>query len=163
MKIISEDSKILAGVLRECQSGQTVEYSTLSKAIGVQDVRSPATRGFLTTARNMVQRENRIVFASVRGVGLKRLDDADKVVVTGEHNKRARRAVNRGLRVAETIDETKLDNEQRKSLYTQTAMAGAVKMFTGSKAQKTIGNSQQAKESAERISFQDTLRLFSDK
>ena len=73
----STDSKTLAAVLAAATVGQIISYDELSKAIG-----RTVTASKLSTARYIVQREQRIVFGAVAGVGLKRLSDAEIVALS---------------------------------------------------------------------------------
>lgn len=91
---LSADSRFLLQELRKVQVGETIGYDTLSTAIGRLvggDFSS------LQTAVRRLLRDDGIVFANVRGVGFKRLDDAD-IVRLGESEtdatrRRARRTV----------------------------------------------------------------------
>ena len=67
---LSEESKRLAKILQDIPPGGFVEYDALSLAVGL-DVRTEG-RSRLGTARNICMREYAMVFAAVRGKGLKR-------------------------------------------------------------------------------------------
>jgi outer membrane lipoprotein SlyB len=68
--------KTLATVLIGCQIGETLTYERLTNAIN-RDVQNGAF-AVLHRARQVVLRDNRIVFDVVRGIGLKRLNGAVK-------------------------------------------------------------------------------------
>jgi hypothetical protein len=91
---LSADSRFLLQELRKIRVGETVVYDALSTAIG-----RPVRGNFssLQTAVRRLLRDDGIVFANVRGVGFKRLDDAS-IVRLGESEtdatrRRARRTV----------------------------------------------------------------------
>lgn len=93
------DVLLLAQRLQQVGPGETVSYSVLSKAIG-RGVRSDEPGyGALTAARRRVQRDYRLVFGPVRGVGLKCLTD-EEIVESGQYEvdgtrRRADRVMNR--------------------------------------------------------------------
>jgi hypothetical protein len=91
---LSADSRFLLQELRKVSVGETIVYDALSAAIG-----RPVKGNFssLQTAVRRLLRDDGIVFANVRGVGFKRLDDAS-IVRLGESEtdatrRRARRTV----------------------------------------------------------------------
>ena len=69
---MSVDATLLAKRLSICAQGDTVFYGDLS-AIIHRDIRG-AARYILYTARKSCMRESKIVFGTVHGVGLRRLE-----------------------------------------------------------------------------------------
>jgi hypothetical protein len=70
---LSVDSQVLMKRLAGVAVGETVTYTELSTLIG-RNVQTSA-RGYLTTARRRLKRDDQMVFAAVQNLGVKRLDD----------------------------------------------------------------------------------------
>lgn len=70
---LSVDTQVLIKRLSASTVGETITYEELSALIG-RDVQNGA-RGFLATARRRLKRDERMVFAPVYKIGVKRLDD----------------------------------------------------------------------------------------
>jgi hypothetical protein len=91
---ISVDARLLYERLKQVGVGETIRYEELDAVVD-RDVRNGA-HGVMTTARRRAQNIDQIVFGTIRGVGLKRLNDAE-IVDTGQSQidavrRRARRA-----------------------------------------------------------------------
>lgn len=91
---LSADIRFLLQELRKVGIGDTASYETLSSAIGKT---VSGTFSALHTAIRRLLRDDGIVFANIRGVGFKRLDD-EEIVRLGESEtdatrRRARRTV----------------------------------------------------------------------
>lgn len=91
---LSSDSLALAKALESIKINETVEYQKLSSAIG-RDVQGVG-RSAMQQARKVVQRDHKMVFDVVRGVGLRRLDD-DAIVDASD---KSISVVRRGIRRA---------------------------------------------------------------
>jgi hypothetical protein len=68
--------------------GAVVTYARLSEVAGISVVGETSC---LASARRIAQREDRMVFAAVKGVGMKRLDSEGIVGFAGEKTHRVRR------------------------------------------------------------------------
>src|SRR5690348_7295398 len=68
---LSLDARLLKQRLDDVKEDEEITYDTLSEIIG-RNVQNGA-RGCLYTALRLVRKENGAIFATVRGVGLKRL------------------------------------------------------------------------------------------
>lgn len=116
MKIVipelSADSISLVNHLRTLQPGQQCSYSELTVLIR-RNVQKEA-RGCLETARRILQREEQIVFAPIRGVGLKRLTDGEITKTGTETLQRINRASRRGVHKLTCVkDFNQLTNEEK--------------------------------------------------
>ncbi len=101
---LSIDSQLIAERLMQVEIGQLVTYEVLSEVIR-QDATNDHGRGCIATARRMLQRDHQIVFGTVRGVGLKRLSDAE-IVQTGSHSvHRVRSAARRGAKMLTAVSD----------------------------------------------------------
>lgn len=99
---LSIDSQLIAERMMQVEIGQLVTYEVLSEVIG-QDVTGDHGRGCLATARRMLQRDSQMVFDAVRGVGLKRLSDAEIVQSGARSVRRVRSAARRGSRLLTSV------------------------------------------------------------
>lgn len=97
----SEHTLALVARLKVSPVGAIVTYDELSAAIG-SDVRQPKGRGWLYGARTVLLRDDGIVFSPVRGVGLQRLTDHEKVASGQDALRRIRRTARRGDRRVES-------------------------------------------------------------
>lgn len=129
---LSADSKTLASVLLEAKKDDTITYERLSKAIG-RDVRGDGA-GSLQTARRIAQREQRMVFDSVRGVGLKRLQDADIVDLSDKARDHMRRTARRTAKKLVCVDFDDLTNEKKVKHNAALSMMGALAELTTEKS-----------------------------
>jgi len=73
-----------------------VSYKLLAQQA---DLPVSRTKQLLPSARRALLRERKIVFGVLRGYGLKRLDESEKIDASDDVKKRIRRAAGRGLRV----------------------------------------------------------------
>ena len=98
---LSEESKSLAKILQDIPPGGVVEYDALSLAVGL-DVRTEG-RSRLGTARNICMREYAMVFAAVRGKGLKRLVDREMASIGTASLQKINRACRRDVRAMSCV------------------------------------------------------------
>ena len=85
----SADAKTIASLLRIAPVGGVVSYDDMTCSIE-RSVLTDA-KGVLNTARYIVQREDKMIFDAVRGVGLKRLADEDIVDLSDKARDHVRR------------------------------------------------------------------------
>lgn len=148
----------LAQVLRSLNEGGIATYDELSIAIG-RDVQGEA-RTVLASAREMLQKEERLVFESVRMVGIKRLR-ADEVIIAGEGSLgKARKAVARGYDKFCCIDLSHLSSDDQIRTLVGMSVTGALvfgltKRFFIEEAKKAIINNNSGP-----LPIRETLKLF---
>lgn len=134
---MSIDTQVLIKRLTQVAVGEVVTYDELSKLIG-RDVRNGA-RGFLNTARHRLKRDDRAIFAIVRKVGVKRLDDFG-IVKAGESGMQHIR--NQTRRVVQTLgcvaDYENLPNDVKRAYNLTTAQAGMLAHITKPSTVKKI-------------------------
>lgn len=78
---------------------QEVTYGDLAKLASLS---TPRTKAVLTSARRALRKE-KILFGTIVGYGLKRLNDEDKVGKSEANKKRMMRAAGRAIKEIETI------------------------------------------------------------
>lgn len=118
----SGDAKILAHVLRGASIGDLVSYSKLTAAIA-RDVQTDA-RSVLETARQIVQREDKMIFDAVRGMGLKRLTDEEIVGLGDRTRDHVRRSARRVVKKMVCVDYNNLSAEKQVQHNTALSMFG---------------------------------------
>lgn len=91
-------------------NAETITYVDLSIRIG-QPVDGASSA--LRSARRIIEREHRIVYETVIGVGLRRLDDGQKVRSTARHVRAINRSANNGKRRLKSADYNTLNNEDQ--------------------------------------------------
>lgn len=153
---ISVDAQHLAKRLETVKPGEVVGYQELSALIK-RDVQGVAA-GILNTARKLIQREQRAVFASVRGVGLKRLDDAGIVsqgqaAVAGIH-----RAARRNSRKLGCAEYERLSASDRVKFNASACLLGTLELATKPSRIKSLSSAVES--AAKQLPTADVLALF---
>lgn len=153
----SIDARMIYERLEKAAVGEVVTYAELTALIG-SDVQTSA-RGYMDTARRIAHRDKNMVFASVHGVGLKRLDDMEKVKTGEGYLNKIRRTARRAARVVVSVDNyDALPNDLKVKHNAYASMFGAVAQFSGRGTQKRLEGAVQA--AGQKISFKNTLALF---
>lgn len=133
---LSADSKTLASVLREVGKDDTISYEALSRAIG-RNVRSECA-GALHSARLLVQREDRMVFDSVRGVGLMRLADSAIVDLADKARDKVRKHAKRTAKKLVCVDFDALPNDKKIKHNAALSMFGVMSEIATDKSMKRL-------------------------
>jgi hypothetical protein len=95
----SEQTAAIVATLRGVN--QDISYVALSKAVGF---RVTGATSSLISARRVLESAENIVFDTVRGQGLIRLDDAGKVASTERHARTIGRTARRGRKRLNTVE-----------------------------------------------------------
>jgi hypothetical protein len=133
---LSSDSKALAVALAKVPVGETASYSSLTAAVG-RDVQTTC-RGALETARYIVQREDRMVFDVVRGVGLRRLLDGEIVDLSDRARDHARRHARRTVKKLICVDYGNLPRDKQTKHNAALSMFGVFSELASDKSQKRL-------------------------
>jgi hypothetical protein len=80
---ISVHSENLISFLKDKQIGEVIPYEVLSELIDM-DITSPTGRGYLNTAKRRLVKDEKMVFGTVRTVGIKLLSDEEVANTTGK-------------------------------------------------------------------------------
>jgi hypothetical protein len=112
---LSAETRAVLDVMLECPIGETVTLDAMSAAIG-RDIRK--RRHIIVAARRVAEREAGAVFASVRGVGYRRLDAERTVAVVAptarKHIARTARRTSRAISTAiEKANDLSMDVRRR--------------------------------------------------
>jgi hypothetical protein len=155
---ISVDAQILVKTLSEVKIGQEITYEQLSKEIG-RDLRNGCS-GILQTARNRVFRDHGIHFCVIRGVGLRRSDNHDKVIAASSRFKRVKTQSRKGIAELASVDYEQLSNEDRVKHNSALAQWSVFQHMLTPKAEKLL--SKKISEAGIAIPIAKTLELFKE-
>lgn len=108
-------TRLLEEFLERVPVGGTVPYAELSR-IACVDVK--ATRWVLSRVRKTLEKKRRIVFDVIRGVGIKRVDSAGALGVSGSLRKRAGRTLKRGISVLGAVNPGDLTDSAKREFNT---------------------------------------------
>ena len=108
------DTLTLIKTLLKVAVGETITYEALSQAIGMDVVQR---RSSLQSARKHLIRVHRILFETIKRVGLRRMNSADAVDCLTAEIKRVGRAAKRGLNKSTCVEEDELSQDQKLSWY----------------------------------------------
>lgn len=133
---LSSDSLALAKALESIKINETVEYQKLSSAIG-RDVQGVG-RSAMQQARKVVQRDHKMVFDVVRGVGLRRLDDDAIVDASDKSISVVRRGIRRAAKRLVCADYEALTKDKKTKHNVAMSVFGVLSEVTGSAGQKRI-------------------------
>lgn len=133
MFVMSENTRAMVKALRSIN--RDVSYETLSKVVGFPVTGATPS---LTSARRHLHSAENILFDVVRGQGLRRLDDGEKVSFMAKPAKQIHRASKRGTKVYKSIDNfaalslpLQLEATLRATQFEFAAMAVSTKKLPG--------------------------------
>lgn len=154
----SVEAQDLAKLLEKAEVGQVFTYSEMNDAAKA-DVQQRNT--ILQTARRMSMRSKRIVFGTLHGVGIKRLDDDEIPDEAASHVKRARRIARKGTTKLECADLTKMRPEMKVKTITTRTILG---LFAASGSRHVLNLTEQAvRSSPDSPKIGDISSLFAKK
>jgi hypothetical protein len=137
--------------------GESRTYAELADVLGF-DVRS--VRQSLYTAWNRLRADEGIVFTTIRGVGIMRLDDAAKVEALGGFIGKVHRVARRGRAVGNTINLDALEPKSKTSALTGMSVLGTLAAFTTKRAVTRIEGRVEKSKATERLDVGKTLEAF---
>jgi hypothetical protein len=137
--------------------GDFVKYSELNKIIG-RDVQKEG-RGYMNTARIIVEREDGKTFGVIINEGLKCLDSKEIINTAafsiGHIKRTSRRSIKRISCIA---DLSTLPNEEKIRLNTYASVLGVMAMISKGSSIKKI--EQKVQETQEQLPYVKTLEAF---
>lgn len=156
---ISVDARMVYERLLTTSVGEVVTYDELTKLIGRNTQNSG--RPVIATARRKAMNEHRMVFAAVRNIGFKRLNDGE-IVETAQHDvDKIRRTSRRAGRRLTTVDFDALSNDKKIRHNTYLSMFGALASMTTGGTVKAIEKEVTKAHSA--LPLAKTLEAFGAK
>lgn len=155
--VMSADARLLYQALRAAQPGDILSYAALSQAIS-RDVM--AATPALRTAMRRALRDDGMVFAPLRGEGLKRLTDAEIVASAPAMQRKLRRAARRNVEVMTKVsDFDALTETQKRAHSANLSIMASVAHLASEKSVARL-ESAVADRGARELPLAETLRLF---
>jgi hypothetical protein len=151
---ISEQAKILVSFL---QPRTSACWDELEKYLG-ESVRFGRGRGWLETAKRVLQRDYNQVWVCVRKVGIRLADASETIDSASCEVEKVHRASKRGINRLATLDFSKLDNALRLQLNAKASHLSAIHGITSHKSCHLITSAVASQN--ERLPLAKTLAAF---
>lgn len=135
------DTRLLVSLLSKAAVGETVSYAAMTEQLSRQ---MEGADSYLQSALRIVQRDHDIVFSVVRGVGYKRLSDAEIVAVGGTLPGRIRRMARKTVRTLAKARDENLSNAEIVQRNAAVSMAGTLAFIATDKAMRRLETAVQA-------------------
>jgi len=124
---LSVDARLIFERLIAAKVGDEIQYTELSGLVGI-DVQY-RSRHILVSAIHKALYDRRMVFASIRNVGVTRLKDDDIIASSEGDLRRIRRVSRRSIRKLAAVEFDKLSNESKIKQNAFMSMMGALTSF----------------------------------
>ena len=154
----SIDTQLLVDRLTMATEGEIIDYATLSGIIK-RDVTNGA-RGSLIQAMRIVLSEHKIVFATVRKVGIKRLSASESVDLAGTSVTKIHREAKRGAKKIQAVEYDKLDQGGQ---LKHNATAAVLAALHESTTRKRVLQVEKAVENRTKLAVAETLAALAGK
>lgn len=152
------DTQLLYQKLITLEPGETAEYDELSKIIS-RNVQLYGMQ-FIYTAEKMALRDHRMVFVTVKNVGIRRLlNDEIPEIIGRTAIRRIRKESKRSAKKIVAADFATLTNESKIQHNMSLSVLGAFAQMTNTKTIKAIKHEIQANE-INQLSYAKTLEMF---
>jgi|GEM_PF-2060136 len=156
---LNTDTEQLIKQLRQIEVGQIISYKELSEIIG-RDVQRSAS-GSLYSARRILQRDEEIVFNTIRNIGLERLNDVGVVGTISSSTKRIHRESERGLKRGACVQHyDRLPNDKKVEYNANMSNLGMLRLVTKPSKMRALETS--VKKEQGKLSVGRTLAVFMD-
>lgn len=152
---MSADARLLVTHLRDATVGQEFTYDELSKVVSRK---IGGGTGALQTALKRLLRDSDIVFGTMRGKGIKRLDDKSIVDAGTAVTNRIRRIAKRGFERLSKADFSTLPREYQSRFSAQASVMATIAHMSGN---PQIAKLEQGIPSGKReLPVAETLKMF---
>lgn len=131
---VAIETKMLVDLLSPKPEGSTVTYAEMEQCIG-RPV-TPQTQGYsyLASAKRILLRDHGILVDAEPKVGVRICTNEEKLLVSGRHVKRARRAVKRSGQTLRSVEVDRLTDEQRRDLYGRMSIVTGLELLAAPSA-----------------------------
>ena len=134
---MGKETSDLINLLERVEIGQIITYDALSAAVFC-DVRKRCAAN-LVTARKYLENEKRILFGTIRNVGLKRATDTEVVMATEDGLSKIRRAAKREAKKTVCVQDFGALSEEMKSRHNAAlSIFGAIALATSRSKVKLV-------------------------
>lgn len=156
----AQATRLLTGPLSRLEVDAVATYAELSALVGL-DVQTKG-RGYLHSARKMVERDHGVLLGCVPNVGIKRLGGDGLAAIGDETTSGIRRKVTRTCkRLLRGMGSMTLTNEQTVATNTRLSMLGAIGAMSTTKAAKRI-EAEVVKHNAAELPVGKVLTVLKD-
>ena len=131
----AQDIEILSAALSDLPVGATIEYGTLTEAIG-RDIQ--AHRWLLQAAVKAIETETGSLYETVRNVGVKRLPPEDLPGVGLNTIRKVRRASKKGYHRLAAVRTNSLSPEDAAKIIAHRSQLGAISMVADGRKTATL-------------------------
>lgn len=150
------DTRLLYSLLSKAEIGETVTYAAMTGQLGRSVTGADS---YLQSALRMIERDEEMVFASVRGVGYKRLSDRDIANTVGDNAlTRIRKMSRKAAKTLTIAKDENLSNDERIKRNTGLSFMGALHHMTKPKQIEKLENA--VRSSASELAIGKTLEMF---
>lgn len=154
---INVDARVILARLKAAKVGDIITYAELSELVG-RDVQK-ANRYILEAARRWAKKE-RIVFGTVTGEGIQRLDDAGKVRVGSGMIDKIRRTSRRAAQTLAAVESfNDLPNDMKIQHNMSMSVFGIIQQATSRKVQDRIAEKVDGTEGG-MLAMKKSFELF---
>lgn len=150
---ISLEAQLIRKRLESCEIGDVVTHAEI-KEITKREIID--CRGAFYTASRQLFNERGWLFESVRGVGYKRLNGAEKLDSAEAKRKHISRTAKKGMKIMASVDSSQLDPQERTRHYALSSGLGAIALATSKKSLRLL--EERALEAP--LPPKETLKLF---
>lgn len=149
------ETRLLIQEFQKVKVGEVITYERISEVAGKEVTK---LRGSIMTAIRRCLRDKDMVFACVRNVGYKRLND-DEIVDKGSSDSAAlRRKALKTLEEQTKVDFEQLSRQKQMQASAQTSIMGTIAMMTKTKSIEKIASNIEA--GTKELPTTQTLSLF---
>ena len=153
----------LVSLLKNAKNGDIISYASMKEKIGMDVTASGDGYGYQKTARDVLERDEAIVFEVIPKLGLRRMT-AEEVALsaTSMYVKRKKSIIRRSKRRLQTVNdsfETLSPEAQLKTTLARTIIAFDAEM---SKPKKLAKIEEAAKDKNHIIGFKNTIDMFKE-
>lgn len=132
---LSEETKTVISLLRSLNVGDILPYPLICSSLGYPGIET--CRPAMASAQRVLLHEEGFIYGTVRKVGLKRLNDPEKVEKMGKITCRARTTSKRGKELSFHVDFSQLTDEQRQECMAyQTVNSAFIEMTKSRRIQQ---------------------------
>lgn len=133
--LTTSEVNVIVELMAAAQPGTIISYDEITAAIGRDAVKR---RHSIVKAMRHLQREKRVVFAAVNGVGYQRLDSAGIVDAAAGTIAHIRRTSKKGVRKLACVDYGDLDQDQKVAHNTRMTVLALVAESVSSSSVKRV-------------------------
>lgn len=155
-KIYLPETTEVLNVFRNLKPGDVVTYGQLLTATGRTDLRE--IMGAIQSAKNIVERDDKIVIKNIRKTGYKRLENNEIVDTAPVAVKTINRKAKKAARTLACTDFTSLSNDAKVTHNVNMSMLGAIGLCTSESKVKLVESV--VRQENQILTLDKTLGLF---